>query len=121
MAKENVELFMKKVSADETLQRRMAEAEEKFAEAAKDRAEFLEKAVLPIAAEVGLPFTVQELAEVEEAQVPEGELDESELDNVAGGINFITGGNLKVICACAMYGNTPGGNPFSNNLRNIKW
>ena len=72
----------------------MAEAEEKFAEAAKDRAEFLEKAVLPIAAE---------------------------LDNVAGGINFITGGNLNVICACAMYGNTPGGNPFSNNLRNIKW
>ena len=97
MAKENAAKFFELLGTDEELAKKVAEADKKFAEAnivtAEEadteafRSKVAEEVILPAAAEAGLPFTVEELAEYEEEQVAllEKTLSEDELDQVAGG------------------------------------
>ena len=92
MAKENVGKFYEKLAQDAALAEKLNALDKKFAdtnEGSADDIAFREKAVaaivIPLAEEVGLPFTLEELKEYEQEQVKEMNLSEDELDQVAGG------------------------------------
>ena len=57
----NVEAFFERYAADEALRRRVAEAEAAYPGSLEIRESVVEEVLLPIAAELGLPFTVKEL------------------------------------------------------------
>jgi hypothetical protein len=109
MAKENVGKFYYKLAQDAALAEKLNALDKKFAdtnEGSADDAAMREKAaeaiVLPLAKEVGLPFTLEELKEYEQEQLKEMNLSEDELDQVAGGSRW------KIKCsgrnACAYVG-----------------
>ena len=92
MAKENVGKFYDKLAQDAALAEKLNALDKKFAdtnEGSADDIAFREKAVeaivIPLAEEVGLPFTLEELKEYEQEQLKEMTLSEDELDQVAGG------------------------------------
>jgi hypothetical protein len=92
MAKENVAKFYEKLVEDAALAEKLNALDKDFAEkngASSDDAAMREKAVaaivIPLAKEVGLPFTLDELKEYEQEQLKEMNLSEDELDQVAGG------------------------------------
>ena len=92
MAKENVAKFYEKLAEDAALAEKLNALDKKFAdtnEGSADDIAFREKAVaaivIPLAEEVGLPFTLEELKEYEQDQLKEMNLSEDELDQVAGG------------------------------------
>jgi len=92
MAKENVGKFYEKLAQDAALAEKLNALDKDFAEkngASADDAAMREKAVeaiiIPLAKEVGLPFTLDELKEYEQEQLKEMNLSEDELDQVAGG------------------------------------
>ena len=92
MAKENVGKFYEKLAQDAALAEKLNALDKDFAEkngASTDDAAMREKAVeaiiIPLAKEVGLPFTLEELKEYEQEQLKEMNLSEDELDQVAGG------------------------------------
>ena len=92
MAKENVGKFYDKLAQDAALAEKLNALDKKFAdtnEGSADDIAFREKAVaaivIPLAEEVGLPFTLEELKEYEQEQLKEMNLSEDELDQVAGG------------------------------------
>ena len=94
MAKENVGKFYDKLQEDAALAEKLNEMDKAFVEkneAPADGADlaFREKAVtavvIPLAKEVGLPFTLEELKEYEQDRLKEMNLSEDELDQVAGG------------------------------------
>ena len=92
MAKENVGKFYEKLAQDAALAEKLNALDKDFAEkngASTDDAAMREKAaeaiVLPLAKEVGLPFTLEELKEYEQEQMKNMTLSEDELDQVAGG------------------------------------
>ncbi|WP_027397934.1 Nif11-like leader peptide family natural product precursor [Anaerovibrio lipolyticus] len=92
MAKENVGKFYDKLAQDAALAEKLNALDKKFAdtnEGSADDIAFREKAVaaivIPLAKEVGLPFTLEELKEYEQEQLKEMNLSEDELDQVAGG------------------------------------
>ena len=92
MAKENVGKFYDKLAQDAALAEKLNALDKDFAEkngASADDAAMREKAVeaiiIPLAREVGLPFTLEELKEYEQEQMKEMNLSEDELDQVAGG------------------------------------
>ena len=92
MAKENVGKFYDKLAQDAALAEKLNALDKDFAEkngASTDDAAMREKAVeaiiIPLAKEVGLPFTLEELKEYEQEQIKEMNLSEDELDQVAGG------------------------------------
>ena len=92
MAKENVAKFYEKLAQDAALAEKLNALDKDFAEkngASSDDAAMREKAaaaiVIPLAEEIGLPFTIEELKEYEEEQLKEMNLSEDELDQVAGG------------------------------------
>ena len=92
MAKENVAKFYEKLAQDAALAERLSALDKAFAEkngASADDMALREKAVeaiiIPMAEEVGLPFTLEELKEYEQEQLKEMNLSEDELDQVAGG------------------------------------
>ena len=92
MAKENVGKFYDKLAQDAALAEKLNALDKKFDEsneASLDDAAMREKAaaaiVLPLAEEIGLPFTIEELKEYEEEQLREMTLSDDELDQVAGG------------------------------------
>ena len=92
MAKENVAKFYEKLAEDAALAEKLNALDKDFAEkngASSDDAAMREKAVaaivIPLAEEVGLPFTLEELKEYEQEQLKEMNLSEDELDQVAGG------------------------------------
>ncbi|WP_027407233.1 Nif11 family protein [Anaerovibrio sp. RM50] len=92
MAKENVGKFYEKLAQDAALAEKLNALDKDFAEkneGSADDAAMREKAVeaivLPLAKEVGLPFTLEELKEYEQEQLKEMNLSEDELDQVAGG------------------------------------
>ena len=92
MAKENVGKFYEKLAQDVALAEKLNALDKDFAEkngASTDDAAMREKAaaaiVLPLAEEIGLPFTIEELKEYEEEQLREMTLSDDELDQVAGG------------------------------------
>ena len=109
MAKENVGKFYEKLAQDAALAEKLNALDKDFAEkngASTDDAAMREKAVdaiiIPLAKEVGLPFTIEELKEYEQEQLKEMNLSEDELDQVAGGSRW------KIKCsgrnACAYVG-----------------
>ena len=57
----NVEKFFEMYHADEALRRRVAEAEAAYPGSLEIRESVVEEVLLPIAAELGVPFTVKEL------------------------------------------------------------
>ena len=92
MAKENVAKFYEKLAQDAALAEKLNEMDKDFAEkngTSADDAAMREKAVaaivIPLAKEVGLPFTLEELKEYEQEQLKEMNLSEDELEQVAGG------------------------------------
>ena len=92
MAKENVGKFYEKLAQDAALAEKLNALDKDFAEkngTSTDDAAMREKAVeaivIPLAEEVGLPFTLEELKEYEQEQMKEMNLSEDELDQVAGG------------------------------------
>jgi hypothetical protein len=92
MAKENVGKFYAKLQEDAALAEKLNALDKDFAEkngASSDDAAMREKAVeaivIPLAEEVGLPFTLEELKEYEQDQMKNMTLSEDELDQVAGG------------------------------------
>ena len=92
MAKANAAKFYEKLQNDAALAEKLNEMDKDFAEkngtSAEDAA-MREKAVdaiiIPLAKEVGLPFTLEELKEYEQDRLKEMNLSEDELDQVAGG------------------------------------
>ena len=92
MAKANVGKFYEKLAQDAALAEKLNALDKKFAdtnEGSADDIAFREKAVaaivIPLAEEVGLPFTLEELKEYEQDQMNNMTLSEDELDQVAGG------------------------------------
>ena len=92
MAKENVGKFYEKLAQDAALAEKLNALDKDFAEkngASSDDAAMREKAVeaivIPLAEEVGLPFTLEELKEYEQDQMKNMTLSEDELEQVAGG------------------------------------
>ena len=92
MAKENVGKFYEKLAQDAALAEKLNALDKDFAEknvTSSNDAAMREKAaeaiVLPLAEEVGLPFTLEELKEYEQEQLKEMNLSDDELDQVAGG------------------------------------
>ncbi len=62
---ENVTEFFERYAADEKLQERVAEAEACYPGSLELREAMCEAVLLPIAAELGLPFTIDELRKYE--------------------------------------------------------
>ncbi len=58
---ENVQRFFDRYAADEELRRRVLEAEAMYPGSLEIREAVVEDVLLPIAAELGLPFTLQDL------------------------------------------------------------
>ena len=92
MAKENVGKFYDKLAQDAALAEKLNALDKDFVEKNEGSADdiaFREKAVeaivIPLAEEVGLPFTLEELKEYEQEQMKNMTLSEDELDQVAGG------------------------------------
>ena len=113
MAKENVGKFYEKLAQDAALAEKLNALDKDFAEkngASADDAAMREKAVdaiiIPLAKEVGLPFTLEELKEYEQEQLKEMNLSEDELDQVAGGRNTTKyrKGESGGLNACAFLG-----------------
>ncbi|SFG13340.1 Nitrogen fixation protein of unknown function [Desulfotomaculum arcticum] len=91
MSKENIKKFYEAVAADEGLRTKLNDLNKQYQGEAMDeekKAALVEKLILPIAAEMGLDFTLEELRQYVEdmgqANVNR-ELDNNELDAVAGG------------------------------------
>ena len=92
MAKANVGKFYDKLAQDAALAEKLNALDKDFAEkngTSTDDAAMREKAVeaiiIPLAKEVGLPFTLEELKEYEQDQMKNMTLSEDELEQVAGG------------------------------------
>jgi len=92
MAKANAAKFYEKLQNDAALAEKLNALDKDFAEkngASSDDAAMREKAVetiiIPLAKEVGLPFTLDELKAYEQEQVKNMALSEDELEQVAGG------------------------------------
>ena len=90
MAKENVAKFYDKLARDAALAEKLNEMDKDFAEkngTSADDAAMREKAaeaiILPLAQEIGLPFTLDELKEYEQEQLKKLNLSEDELEQVA--------------------------------------
>ena len=95
MAKENVGKFYEKLAQDAALAEKLNALDKDFAEknvTPSNDAAMREKAVdaiiIPLAKEVGLPFTLEELKEYEQEQLKNMTLSEDELDQVAGGDSY---------------------------------
>ena len=110
MAKANVGKFYEKLAQDAALAEKLNEMDKKFVdtnEGSADDIAMREKAVeaiiLPLAQEVGLPFTLDELKEYEREQLKELNLSEDELEQVAGGVPKNTN-SRNGVNACAYIG-----------------
>ena len=114
MAKANVEKFYEKLAQDAALAEKLNALDKDFAEknegSADDiamREKAVEAIVIPLAEEVGLPFTLEELKEYEQEQLKEMNLSEDELEQVAGGRKKYHGpaeNNSKGGALCAFLG-----------------
>ena len=110
MAKENVGKFYDKLQEDVALAEKLNALDKDFAEKNEGSADDIamrEKAaeaiILPLAQEVGLPFTLDELKEYEQEQLKELNLSEEELEQVAGGVPKNTN-SRNGVNACAYIG-----------------
>ena len=77
----NINQFEEMLRSDETLQAKLAEAEKAFAGDKADEKAFFDAVIAPLAAEVGLPFTFEDMSELFDSRA----LNDAELEAVAGG------------------------------------
>ena len=110
MAKANAAKFYEKLAKDAALAEKLNEMDKDFAEkngtSAEDaamREKAAEAIILPLAQEVGLPFTLDELKEYEQEQLKGLNLSEDELEQVAGGVPKNTN-SRNGVNACAYIG-----------------
>ena len=110
MAKANAAKFYEKLQNDAALAEKLNALDKDFAEkngTSADDAAMREKAaeaiILPLAQEVGLPFTLDELKEYEQEQLKGLNLSEDELEQVAGGVPKNTN-SRNGVNACAYIG-----------------
>ena len=110
MAKANVGKFYEKLAKDAALAEKLNALDKDFAEKNEGSADDIamrEKAaeaiILPLAQEIGLPFTLDELKEYEQEQLKELNLSEDELEQVAGGVPKNTN-SRNGVNACAYIG-----------------
>jgi hypothetical protein len=110
MAKANAAKFYEKLQNDAALAEKLNEMDKDFAEkngtSAEDaamREKAAEAIILPLAQEVGLPFTLDELKEYEQEQLKGLNLSEDELEQVAGGVPKNTN-SRNGVNACAYIG-----------------
>ena len=110
MAKANAAKFYEKLQNDAALAEKLNEMDKNFAEkngTSADDAAMREKAaeaiILPLAQEVGLPFTLDELKEYEQEPLKGLNLSEDELEQVAGGVPKNTN-SRNGVNACAYIG-----------------
>ena len=110
MAKANAAKIYEKLQNDAALAEKLNEMDKNFAEkngTSADDAAMREKAaeaiILPLAQEVGLPFTLDELKEYEQEQLKGLNLSEDELEQVAGGVPKNTN-SRNGVNACAYIG-----------------
>ena len=110
MAKANAGKFYEKLAKDAALAEKLNEMDKDFAEkngtSAEDaamREKAAEAIILPLAQEVGLPFTLDELKEYEQEQLKGLNLSEDELEQVAGGVPKNTN-SRNGVNACAYIG-----------------
>lgn len=116
MSMENVKKFYQAVATDESLRVRLSALNKQYDGEALDeekKAALVEKLVLPIAAEKGLDFTMEDLRQYNEninKRSEDGELSSDELDAVAGGLKiggicFIIGlGGVIAVGVCQIAG-----------------
>ena len=121
MAKENIAKFYEMLGQDAALVEKLNERDKLFTEKNKTAAEnetmrekAAEEIVIPLAAEVGLPFTLAELKEYEQEQLQKINLSEDELEQVAGGVPKDTK-SRNGINACAYIGVG-----FGRSKKNVK-
>lgn len=102
MARENVKLFEEALQKDSDLQAKLKEKEAGYTGDREDRGKISEEILLPLAAEYGLPFTLEELKAEEEARQKEGAVSEEELESVSGGtlfgVCFLVGAGISGDC-----------------------
>ena len=110
MAKANAAKVYEKLQNGAALAEKLNEMDKNFAEkngTSADDAAMREKAaeaiILPLAQEVGLPFTLDELKEYEQEQLKGLNLSEDELEQVAGGVPKNTN-SRNGVNACAYIG-----------------
>ena len=110
MAKANAAKFYEKLQNDAALAEKLNALDKDFAEkngtSAEDaamREKAAEAIILPLAQEVGLPFTLDELKEYEQEQLKGLNLSEDELEQVAGGVPKNTN-SRNGVNACAYIG-----------------
>ena len=82
MSVEQVKAFFTKVKEDSSLSQKLKDAEAAYTGDKSDREAALAAIVIPVAAQAGFNFTVDDFKAAFEA---EGEASEDELDAVAGG------------------------------------
>ena len=98
MALENVKKFEELLKTDEGLQAKLKELSGAYAGDMTDEKAMFEATIAKVAAEAGLPFTLDEAIEA----VAEQELSDAELDAVAGGsVCYFVGGSPTVESACS--------------------
>ena len=115
MSTENVKKFYEAVSQDEVMKQKFVELSQKYHGQQMDEEKvslLLEKEALPLAAQMGYSFTMEDLKtygeEMQQANM-DCELSESELEAVSGGVMvcFIGGGGDGGVCV--FYGLGPNG------------
>lgn len=108
MAKENVGRFYRELWKNESLQKKIIEAQEKYDGDINDRNAIVNEVVIPVAKESGYDFTAEEVLEEERAKMEEHNISEDELENVSGGVSLcaIIGIGTKAYSEglCAVYG-----------------
>lgn len=95
MSKENVGKFYEVLREDEVRRNKLLEIGKGFSGKELDeaaRCAFAEKYVIPMAEEMGVPFSVEDLRAYETEQIQQArtsaDLDQSELEAVSGGATF---------------------------------
>lgn len=102
MAKENIKKFYEAVAADEGLRNRLNDLNKPYQGETMDeekKTELVEKLILPVAAEMGWAFSMEELRQYEEEIVQANsnrELDDQELEAVAGGMGGMAGACILI-------------------------
>ena len=83
MSMEQVKAFFAKVNEDEALAQKLKDAQEAYTGDKSDKDAFIAAVFIPIAAQAGFNFTVEDFKAVFDNE--EGEVSEDELTAVAGG------------------------------------